>query len=143
LFPRKVFRAERETIINTTIRPRRKAKAPAHTTSPTITDDIDAEDFPVQLQKLADDLVAFLDCLNEFPEFTDEALNAAIIALEGDLKVSATFTRTVFDTQSLQYWASCLKAYEGTIVSAKLRRFYADIIQVNSSILLYNATCMT
>ena len=35
----------------------------------------------------AQDVTTFLDCLNEFPEFTDEAVNAAILALEGDLKV--------------------------------------------------------
>ena len=51
-------------------------------------DDLEAEDFPVQLEKLSHDMVAFLDCLNEFPEFTDEAVNAAIISLEGDLRVS-------------------------------------------------------
>lgn len=77
--------------MNTTMRPRRKAKAPPHTTSPSITDDLDAEDFPDQLDKLSHDIVAFLDCLNEFPEFTDEAVNAAIISLEGDLRASVRF----------------------------------------------------
>ena len=33
--------------------------------------------------------MTFLHCLNEFPEFTDEALNASIVAFEGDLKVRA------------------------------------------------------
>lgn len=73
--------------MNTAMRPRRKAKAPPHTTSPSVMDDLDAEDFPVQLELLSHDIVTFLDCLNEFPEFTDEAVNAAIISLEGDLKV--------------------------------------------------------
>lgn len=35
----------------------------------------------------AQDVTTFLDCLNEFPEFTDEAVNAAVLSLEGDLKV--------------------------------------------------------
>ena len=74
--------------MNTAMRPRRKAKAPPHSTSPSVMDDLEAEDFPVQLEKLSHDMVAFLDCLNEFPEFTDEAVNAAIISLEGDLRVS-------------------------------------------------------
>ena len=87
LFPRKVQRRERETVMNT-VRPRRKAKAPPHATTPALTEDIDAEDFPDQLYKFAHDVVAFLDCLNEFPEFTDEAVNAAILSLEGDLRVS-------------------------------------------------------
>lgn len=88
LFPRKVQRRERETVMNT-IRPRRKAKALPHGITPSLMDDLDAEDFPEQLEKFAHDVVAFLDCLNEFPEFTDEAVNAAIIGLEGDLKVNS------------------------------------------------------
>ncbi|KAI0346641.1 WD40 repeat-like protein [Trametopsis cervina] len=111
LFPRKVQRREQETVMNTTMRPRRKAKAPPHTTSPSITDDLDAEDFPDQLDKLSHDIVAFLDCLNEFPEFTDEAVNAAIISLEGDLR----------------YWASCLKAYEGQFKYPAVQRYLHDL----------------
>lgn len=75
-----------------TIRPRRKARAPQHATSPSWSDEIDAEDFPDQLDRFAHDVVAFLDCLNEFPEFTDEAVNAAIMSLEGDLRVRQTFS---------------------------------------------------
>lgn len=74
--------------MNPGVRPRRKAKAPPHVTTPAILDDLDAEDFPDQLQGFADDVITFLDCLNEFPEFTDEAVNASIISLEGDLKVN-------------------------------------------------------
>ncbi len=48
---------------------------------------LDPEDFPEQLQMFAQDVTTFLDCLNEFPEFTDEAVNAAVLSLEGDLKV--------------------------------------------------------
>ncbi len=48
---------------------------------------LEPEDFPEQLQMFAQDVTTFLDCLNEFPEFTDEAVNSAILALEGDLKV--------------------------------------------------------
>jgi hypothetical protein len=50
---------------------------------------LDPEDFPGQLGLFAGDVIKFLHCLNEFPEFTDEALNASIIAFEGDLKVRA------------------------------------------------------
>jgi len=46
---------------------------------------------------LATDVTTFLKCLNEFPEFTDEAVNASIMSFEGDLK----------------YWASCLNEYAG------------------------------
>jgi len=31
--------------------------------------------------------MSFLKCLNEFPEFTDEAVNTSIKSFEGDLKV--------------------------------------------------------
>lgn len=48
---------------------------------------LDAEDFPYQIGMLARDVITFLDCLNEFPEFTDEAVNSSILSLEGDLKV--------------------------------------------------------
>lgn len=49
--------------------------------------ELDPEDFPKQIGDLAHDVVTFLHCLNEFPEFTDEAVNASIISFEGDLKV--------------------------------------------------------
>ncbi|EKM57477.1 uncharacterized protein PHACADRAFT_206381 [Phanerochaete carnosa HHB-10118-sp] len=110
LFPRKVQRQPHENVMNPNIRPRRKAKS-VHTTSPTILDDIDAEDFPDQLQGLAEDVITFLDCLNEFPEFTDEGVNSSIISLEGDLK----------------YWASCLRAYEGQFKYPAVQRYLHDL----------------
>ena len=87
LFPRKVQRREIENVMNPNMRPRRKAKAPPHVTNPMVLEDLDPEEFPEQLEHFAHDVIMFLDCLNEFPEFTDEAVNAAIISLEGDLKV--------------------------------------------------------
>ena len=74
--------------MNPAVRPRRKAKS-VHAANPAILEDLDAEDFPDQLQGLADDVITFLDCLNEFPEFTDEGVNTSITSLEGDLKVRA------------------------------------------------------
>lgn len=47
---------------------------------------------------LAKDVMTFLDCLNEFPEFTDEAVNACIVSLEGDLKVCVVLAETAYDT---------------------------------------------
>ena len=35
-------------------------------------------------------MITFLNCLNEFPEFTDEAVNASIKSFEGDLGRSKT-----------------------------------------------------
>ena len=48
---------------------------------------LDLEDFPQQLELFASDLSIFLYSLNEFPEFTDKAVDAPIIAFEDDLKV--------------------------------------------------------
>jgi len=56
---------------------------------PLVLEKLDREDFPGQLGLFARDVTTFLHCLNEFPEFTDEALNASILAFEGDLKVCA------------------------------------------------------
>jgi len=52
-------------------------------------DKLDLEDLPQQLELFASDLSTFLYSLNEFPEFTDKAVDAPIIAFEDDLKVSA------------------------------------------------------
>ncbi|TFY80138.1 hypothetical protein EWM64_g3875, partial [Hericium alpestre] len=101
LFPRKVSHQPKESIVSPNIGPRSRkrarSKAPPHVRRPLIVGDLDPEDFPAQLGWFAREVVTFLHCLNEFPEFTDEGVNASIIAFEGDLK----------------YWASCLKTYEG------------------------------
>ena len=97
LFPRKVARRLKEEVIDVHMRKRRKAPDSAQVLVPGVKDGVGAEDFPQQLKGLAEDVVTFLDCLNEFPEFTDESINASILALEGDLL----------------YWSSCLRTYEG------------------------------
>lgn len=56
------------------------------------------EAMPEQLSLLAEDLLTFLQCLNQIPEFTDEAVNSSAMAFY----------------QDLMYWSSCLKDYEGT-----------------------------
>lgn len=83
--------------MNPNMRPRRKSKAPPHIANPSVYGGLEPEDFPEQLQEFANDVITFLDCLNEFPEFTDEAVNAAIISLEGDLKVR--FRSSCLNTQ--------------------------------------------
>ena len=50
-------------------------------------DKLDLEDFPQQLKLFASDLSTFSYSLNEFPEFTDKAIDAPIIAFEDDLNV--------------------------------------------------------
>ena len=81
---------------------RRKKRPPKrlpHIARPSLPKDktLDVEDFPEQLEEFAKDIKTFLKSLNEFPEFTDEAVNNSMNAFEADLK----------------YWASCLKTYDG------------------------------
>jgi len=64
-----------------------KPKAPPHFARPVINETLDIENFPEQLEAFATDVAVFLNCLNEFPEFTDEAVNASIHSFEGDLRV--------------------------------------------------------
>ncbi|KAI0064262.1 WD40 repeat-like protein [Artomyces pyxidatus] len=115
LFPRKVSHQPKESLVSPNVLPRRrraKSKAPPHVRRPLVFDGLDPEDFPVQLGLFARDVVTFLHCLNEFPEFTDEAVNASIVAFEGDLK----------------YWASCLKAYEGQFKYPAVQRYLHDLV---------------
>ena len=58
-----------------------------------MSENVDPETFPEQLELLATEVTTFLRCLNEFPEFTDEAVNASILSFEGDLKVTDSDVR--------------------------------------------------
>jgi hypothetical protein len=55
--------------------------------------------------------VTFLNCLNEFPEFTDEAVNQSMRGFEADLK----------------YWASCLAEYKTQFRSPAVQRYVHDL----------------
>lgn len=89
LFPRKVHRKDTSTQANNSApKPRRKSKPPPNVRTPLITADLDLEDFPEQMSRFAEDITTFLTCLNEFPEFADEVVNASILVFHGDLKVS-------------------------------------------------------
>jgi len=99
LFPSKVKRQPRETSLiqskNIKHFERRRVqhkhkKAPPHISRPTVDEDLDPEHLPELLEQLALDVTTFLDCLNEFPEFTDEAVNASIRSFDGDLKASGS-----------------------------------------------------
>ncbi|KAI0760480.1 WD40 repeat-like protein [Fomes fomentarius] len=115
LFPRKVRHQSREESLTSSHLPQyrrgKRHRAPPHVYNPTVDERLDSEDFPEQLSMFARDVATFLDCLNEFPEFTDEAVNSAIMSLEGDLK----------------YWASCLKAYEGQFKNPAVQRYLHDL----------------
>ncbi|KAJ7461797.1 WD40 repeat-like protein [Mycena galericulata] len=118
LFPRKISHATRENLETAKIKGRRKVKpvkanytAPPHFTRPSIDENLDLEKFPEQFEALANNIVTFGRCLNEFPEFTDEAINASITSFEGDLR----------------YWASCLQVYHGQFRYPAVQRYVHDL----------------
>ncbi|KAG2052733.1 WD40 repeat-like protein [Suillus hirtellus] len=125
LFPRKISRQPREApIVHQWTEQRRTEKQmfpKAHT---------DPESFPDQIAGFAEDVVTFLNCLNEFPEFTDEAVNTSMRTFECDLK----------------YWASCLQEYKGQFRYPAVQRYihdltseigeHIDIITVNLSMFI-------
>ncbi|KAG2351687.1 hypothetical protein BDR07DRAFT_1500637 [Suillus spraguei] len=90
LFPRKISRQQREFLVNPNLMDR-KRKARRRKSMPgrvpaNIEDSLDIENLPEQFENFATALMTFLKCLNEFPEFTDEAVNTSIKSFEGDLK---------------------------------------------------------
>ena len=109
LFPRKIHHQSRDSLTTPNLtqyhRKNKRHRAPPHVHNPKVSDKLDPEDFPEQLQMFAADVTTFLDCLNEFPEFTDEAVNAAILSLEGDLKVCFTHLRLAC-TRADRLWYS-------------------------------------
>lgn len=87
LFPQKVHRERREerpTLPTWTDTRNKRRRAPSHVH---VEDMKDPEDFPIQMELFAKDVTTFVDCLNDFPEFKDTALNSSIRSLEADLKV--------------------------------------------------------
>ncbi|KAG8755214.1 hypothetical protein FRC11_006186 [Ceratobasidium sp. 423] len=88
---------------------RRMAVGPKHT-KPWSTE---IEDLPDEMEKLAEDLHAFLNRLNDVPEFTDEAVNSSIMAFEGDLR----------------YRASCLREFEGQLKYVAVARYINDFTE--------------
>ncbi len=100
LYPRKVLRLQRESLVGRSKFPRRRLArlraAPlerGRRSGPgrMELDKLDLEDFPQQLELFASNLSTFLYSLNEFPEFTDKAIDEPIIAFEDDLKVNAIY----------------------------------------------------
>ncbi|KIK82317.1 hypothetical protein PAXRUDRAFT_35593 [Paxillus rubicundulus Ve08.2h10] len=133
LFPRKVARQPRETLVNPNVMEKRRRKnkvkegvlsgfgegfnpnstlgSPSVSSHQNADDFLDAAFFPEHLEAFAADVVAFLNCLNEFPEFTDEAMNASIRSFEGDLK----------------YWACCLSTYKSQFKYPAVQRYIHDL----------------
>ncbi|EDR03728.1 uncharacterized protein LACBIDRAFT_331253 [Laccaria bicolor S238N-H82] len=96
LFPQKIAHISRESITEfraperrTRRGRRRRGKAPLHVLRPAVTEHLDLECFPEQLEALAREVTAFLDTLNEFLEFPDKAVNASILSFEGQFRYPA------------------------------------------------------
>ncbi|KAH9177768.1 WD40 repeat-like protein [Lactarius sanguifluus] len=117
LYPRKVVRLPRESLVGRSKLPRRRldrlrtSQARGGRRRLEL-DKLNLEDFPQQLELFASDLSTFSFSLNEFPEFTDKAIDAPITAFEDDLR----------------YWASCLIAYEGKLRSPAVQRYLHEIM---------------
>lgn len=87
MFPRKVQHQDTAQVNNQPLRARKKSKPPPNVRTPVIAADLDPEDFPEQMSLFVEDITTFLTCLNEFPEFADEVVNASILVFQGDIKV--------------------------------------------------------
>jgi WD repeat-containing protein 26 len=82
-------------ISNPNLSKKRRRKPPPNVARPHVDEDLDPEEFPDQFRLLAKEVMTFLNCLNEFPEFTDEAVNASIGSFESDLKVRSFFISSI------------------------------------------------
>ena len=75
----------------------------------------DPESMPDELELLAEDLNTFLECLNQIPEFSDEAVNTSVTSFQNDLK----------------YWASCLRDFKGIRYRQLLQSSLFDLNSIN------------
>ncbi|KIJ65300.1 hypothetical protein HYDPIDRAFT_28014 [Hydnomerulius pinastri MD-312] len=116
LFPRRINRQPREALLNPNLMDRRRrtnwrSNHPPAVAKLILEDNLEPETLPKQFESFAQDVVTFLNCLNEFPEFTDEAVNQSMRGFEGDLK----------------YWASCLHEYKNQFRSPAVQRYVHDL----------------
>ncbi|KZS90004.1 WD40 repeat-like protein [Sistotremastrum niveocremeum HHB9708] len=68
---------------------------------------VDQEQFPAELLGLSDDFLQFHKGLQEFPDFTDEAVSAAILNFCGDLR----------------YWGTNLMDFKGQLRSPEVNQY--------------------
>jgi hypothetical protein len=85
LFPRRVTRQSRETLVNPNIMDRR---GKVHHEPLKFKDGCATESIPQEFEGFARDLRMLFRSLNDFPEFRDEAVNTTNHAFVGDLEVS-------------------------------------------------------
>ncbi|KAG8938280.1 hypothetical protein FRC03_007440, partial [Tulasnella sp. 419] len=67
---------------------------------------LDLEEFPQQLEKLAEDMISFLRFLHDIPEFTDENLTHRIQAAHADIR----------------YWALSFSGHKGKFKTTAVQR---------------------
>ncbi|KAG9312798.1 WD40-repeat-containing domain protein [Chiua virens] len=115
LYPRKIGRQPREALPNPNFMHRQRRGPWRGQHAPLVKlileDNLEPDTLPSQFESFAKDVVTFLNCLNEFPEFTDEAVNQSMRGFEGDLK----------------YWASCLFEYKSQFRSPAVQRYVHDL----------------
>ncbi|KAF8835950.1 WD40 repeat-like protein [Paxillus ammoniavirescens] len=116
LYPRKIPRQPREALLNPNLMDRRRrtnwrGQHPPPIAKHHLGADLEPDVLPSQFESFARDVVTFLNCLNEFPEFTDEAVNQSMRGFEADLK----------------YWASCLAEYKTQFRSPAVQRYVHDL----------------
>ncbi|OAX41895.1 WD40 repeat-like protein [Rhizopogon vinicolor AM-OR11-026] len=109
LFPRRVARQSKETLVNPNIMDRRGRvhHEPLKFLSFITEDGCVTESLSQELEGFARDLRMLLRSLNDFPEFRDEAVNTTIHTFIGDL----------------DYWASWLTEYKGQFRVTAVREY--------------------
>ncbi|KAF7344445.1 Catabolite degradation [Mycena sanguinolenta] len=108
LFPRKIAHTTRENVADPKIKTMSSSADTESAQRPTI----DLEKFPEQFEALANNIMTFGRCLNEFPEFTRDSMNfTSITSFEGDLR----------------YWASCLRVYHGQFRYPAVQTYVHDL----------------
>lgn len=109
LFPRRIARQSKETLVNPNIVDRRgKAHSEAVKFQAFIAEDgLATEAIPQELDGFARDLRMLLNSLNDFPEFRDDAVNSSIHAFAAEL----------------EYRASCLTEYKGYFRLASVQQY--------------------
>ncbi|KIJ16615.1 hypothetical protein PAXINDRAFT_98453 [Paxillus involutus ATCC 200175] len=109
LYPRKIGRKPRKELFNPNLMDRRGQTNRRGHPPPVAT--LEPDMLPSQFESFAGDVVTFLDCLNDFPEFADETVNQSLRGFEEDLK----------------YWASCLAEYKSQFKSPAVQRYVHDL----------------
>ncbi|KAG1735358.1 WD40-repeat-containing domain protein, partial [Suillus paluster] len=109
LFPRRIARQSRDTLVNPNIMDRRGKvhHEPLQFQTFMTEDGFATESIPKEFEGFAGDLRMLLHSLNDFPEFRDDAVNTSINAFVGEL----------------EYRASCLTEYKGHFRLASVQQY--------------------